>query len=116
MNERQNELYKYVMGISQILIVAGGGFLYTSFHDTQQTLVAKVQELAVTTAVQAQAISGLTGSIEAIAVDRYTATQAKSDNALFEQRLKRMEQWGQNLSERVRLLEQNDHEHDRSDM
>jgi len=39
-------------------------------------------------------------------IDRYTNSQATSDFALVEQKIKRLEEWNQNLSERIRLLEQ----------
>lgn len=37
--------------------------------------------------------------------DRYTRSEAESDNALLKQRIQRLEQWAQNLSERIRHLE-----------
>ena len=64
-----------------------------------------VQKLTVTTAVQATSLQNIVEKINIATLDRYTGSQARSDLALVEQRLGRIEQWSQNLSERIRAVE-----------
>lgn len=63
------------------------------------------QTNTVALASQSAQIHSIEAQISAVGLDRYTASDAEKDLKLIEQRLARMEQWGQNLSERVRRVE-----------
>lgn len=64
------------------------------------------QQLSVSVAVLETQVEGIQNSVSSSLLDRYTGTQANSDFSLVEQRLQRLEDWNQNLSERLRVLEQ----------
>lgn len=64
------------------------------------------QQLSVSVAVLETQVEGIQSSVSSSLLDRYTGTQANSDFSLVEQRLQRLEDWNQSLSERLRILEQ----------
>lgn len=64
------------------------------------------QQLSVSVAVLETQVDGIQKTVSASLTDRYTGSQANSDFSLVEQRLQRLEDWSQNLSERLRVLEQ----------
>lgn len=64
------------------------------------------QQLSVSVAVLETQVEGIQSSVSSSLLDRYTGTQANSDFSLVEQRLQRLEDWNQSLSERLRVLEQ----------
>ena len=67
--------------------------------------VMSTQNLTVTTAVMSAEIIALKLVISEGNVERYTKSMARSDQALIDQRLTRLEQWNQNLSDRMKKLE-----------
>jgi hypothetical protein len=84
--------------ISKIISAAVIGLLSWNTYTTQN--------LSVSVAVLETRVSSLQETISNSVIDRYTNSQATSDFALVEQKIKRLEEWNQNLSERIRLLEQ----------
>lgn len=64
------------------------------------------QQLSVSVAVLETQVEGIQSSVSSSLLDRYTGSQANSDFSLVEQRLQRLEDWNQSLSERLRVLEQ----------
>lgn len=84
--------------ISKIISAAVIGLLSWNTYTTQN--------LSVSVAVLETRVSSLQEIISSSVMDRYTNSQAQSDHALIDQRIKRLEEWNQNLSERIRLLEQ----------
>ncbi len=68
-------------------------------------LIKTVQTLTVAVAVQNAALGELKERVTAVQVGIYTQAQARSDMALVTQRVERLEQWSQNLSERMRAAE-----------
>ena len=84
--------------LSKIISAAVIGLLSWNTYTTQN--------LSVSVAVLETRVSSLQEIISSSVMDRYTNSQAQSDHALIDQRIKRLEEWNQNLSERIRLLEQ----------
>jgi len=84
--------------ISKIISAAVIGLLSWNTYTTQN--------LSVSVAVLETRVSSLQETISSSLMDRYTNSQAQSDHALIDQRIERLEEWNQNLSERIRLLEQ----------
>lgn len=84
--------------ISKIISAAVIGLLSWNTYTTQN--------LSISVAVLENQVSSLHMTINNSLSDRYTINQAKSDAALVEQRIKRLEDWNQNLSERIKALEQ----------
>lgn len=60
---------------------------------------------SIALAQQVVRIEQLQSKVNRFSVDRYTGTQAASDMALIEQRLASLEQLAQNLSDRLRAVE-----------
>lgn len=84
----------------KLVSVAIIGLLSWTVYTTNQTQ----QDLAVLSAE----VNGMDTALNLAARDRYTSAQAASDFALIENKIERVETWSQNLSERVRFLEQQD--------
>ena len=84
--------------LSKIISAAVIGLLSWNTYTTQN--------LSVSVAVLETRVSSLQEIISSSVMDRYTNSQAQSDHALIDQRIERLEEWNQNLSERIRLLEQ----------
>jgi len=84
--------------LSKIISAAVIGLLSWNTYTTQN--------LSVSVAVLETRVSSLQETISSSLMDRYTNSQAQSDHALIDQRIERLEEWNQNLSERIRLLEQ----------
>ena len=84
--------------LSKIISAAVIGLLSWNTYTTHN--------LSVSVAVLETRVSSLQEIISSSVMDRYTNSQAQSDHALIDQRIKRLEEWNQNLSERIRLLEQ----------
>lgn len=66
--------------------------------------VVSTQKLTVQSAVQNESLSNIKETLAITSLDRYTASQAKADFSLLEQRIKRLEDWNSNQSENIRLL------------
>ena len=84
----------------------------------EDTLLSKIESAAMigllgwnlmTTqrlSLEVAVISSKLQTLEAFIPDSYTTKEAISDGKVVEQRIKRLEEWNQNISERLRSLEE----------
>lgn len=67
--------------------------------------VYTTSELKTDVAVGNATIKALEATVTASQIDRYTRSEANSDRALLEQRIARLEQWTERLSNRIKDVE-----------
>jgi len=87
------EVKKETLTLERIALAAVVALLSWNVYTTNQLTIAQ--------AVTSQQLEGLNNSFNAIALDRYTKTEANAKNAALENRMVRLEQWNERMANRV---------------